>query len=82
MYLTPELLEGLPTKMINGVFIAKKLDTLWTDVTRKRTTDEWPQKRLNYEYYWTPTMGKMPCPYLIQKLTLCMTTQTMNTLTS
>ena len=68
--------------MINGVSIAKKLDTLWTDVTRKRATDERPQKRLNYEYYRTLTMGKTPCPYLTQKLTLCMTTQTMNTLTS
>ena len=28
MYLTPKLLEGPPTKMINGVSIAKKLDTL------------------------------------------------------
>ena len=28
MYLAPELLEGPPTKMINGVSIAKKLDTL------------------------------------------------------
>ena len=36
MYLTPELLEGPPTKTINGVSIAKRLDTLWTDVTRKR----------------------------------------------
>ena len=28
MYLAPELLEGPPTRTINGVFIAKKLDTL------------------------------------------------------
>ena len=35
MYLAPELLEGPPTKTINGVSIAKKLDTLWIDVTRK-----------------------------------------------
>ena len=82
MYLAPELLEEPPTKMINGVSIAKKLDTLWTDVTRKRATDEWPQKRPNYKYYRTPTMGKTPCPYLIQKPTLCMMTQTMTTLTS
>ena len=82
MYLAPELLEGPPTKTINGVSIAKKLDTLWTDVTRKRTTDEQPQKRPNYAYYQTPIMGKTPCPYPIQKLTLCMMTPTMNTLTS
>ena len=47
MYLDPKLLEGPPTKMINGVSIAKELDTLWTDVTRKHVTDERPQKRLN-----------------------------------
>ena len=82
MYLSPELLEGPPTKTINSVSIAKKLDTLWTDVTRKRVTDEQLQKRPNCEYYWTLTMGKTPCPYLTQKLTLCMTTQTTNTLTS
>ena len=82
MYLAPELLEGPPTKTINGVSIAKKLDTLSTDVTRKHTTDERPQKRPNYEYYQTLTMGKTPCPYLTQKPTLCMMTQTMNTLTS
>ena len=35
MYLTPELLEGPETKMINGVSIAKKLDTLWTDCYKK-----------------------------------------------
>ena len=40
MYLAPELLEEPPTKMINGVSIVKKLDTLWTDVTRKRVIDE------------------------------------------
>ena len=47
MYLDPELPEGPPTKMINGVSIAKKLDTLWTDVTKKRVTDERPLKRPN-----------------------------------
>ena len=82
MYLAPELLEGPPTKTINGVSIAKKLDTLWTDVTRKHTTDGRPQKRPNYIYYRTPTMDKTPCPYLILKPTLCMMTPTMNTLTS
>ena len=82
MYLAPESLEGPPTKTINGVSIAKKLDTLWTDVTRKRVTDERPQKRPNYEYYRTPTMDKTPCPYLTQDLTLCMMTPTMNTQTS
>ena len=50
MYLAPELLEGPPTKMINSVSIAKKLDTLWTDVTRKHVTDERPWKRPNYDY--------------------------------
>ena len=82
MFLGPELLKGPRTKMINGVSIAKKLGTLWTDVTRKHATDERPQKRPNYEYYRTPTMGKTPCPYLIRKPTLCMMTQTTNTLTS
>ena len=82
MYLGPELLEGPPTKMINGVSIAKKLDTLWTDVTKKRVTDERPQKRPNCGYYRTLPMGKTPCPYLTQKLTLCMMTQRTNTLTS
>ena len=82
MYLGPELLEGPPTKTINGVSIAKKLDTLWTDVTRKRATDERLQKRPNCGYYRTLPMGKMPYPYLTQKLTLCMTTQRTNTLTS
>ena len=47
-YLGSELLEGPPTKTINGVSIAKKLDTLWTDVTRKRVTGGRPQKRPNY----------------------------------
>ena len=42
MYLGPESPEGPPTKMINGVSIAKKLDTLWTDVTRKCVIDKWP----------------------------------------
>ena len=78
----PESLEGPPTKMINGVSIAKKLDTLWTDVTRKRATDGRPWKRPNYVYYPNPTMDKMPCPYLILKPTLGMMTPTMNTLTS
>ena len=82
MYLAPELLEEPPAKMINGVSIAKKLDTLWTNVTRKCVIDKRPQKRPNYEYYQTPTMGKTPHQYLIQKPTLCMTTQTMTTLTS
>ena len=45
MYLGPELPEGPPTKMINGVSIAKKLDTLWTDVTRKRVTDGRPWEK-------------------------------------
>ena len=48
MYLNPELPGGPPTKTINGVSIAKKLDTLWTDVTRKRMTGGRPQKRPNY----------------------------------
>ena len=82
MYLDPESLEGPPTKMINSVSIAKKLDTLWTDVTRKRATDGWLWKRLNYVCYRNPTMDKTPCPYLILKPTLCMMTPTMNTLTS
>ena len=82
MYLDPKLLEGPPTKTINGVSTAKKLDTLWAGVTRKRATDGQPQKRPNYAYYRTPTMDKTPCPYLIQKPTLCMMTLTMNTLTS
>ena len=42
MYLDPELPEGPPTKTINGVSIAKKLDTLWIDVTRKCVTDGRP----------------------------------------
>ena len=82
MYLAPELLEGPQTKTINSASIAKKLDTLWTDVTRKHATDEWPQKRPNYNYYRTPTMGKTLCPYPIQKPTLCMMTPITNTLTS
>ena len=49
MYLAHQLLEGPPTKMINGVSIAKKLDTLWRDVTRKQVTDERLQKRPNYD---------------------------------
>ena len=47
MYLNLEWLEGPPTKTISGVSIAKKLDTLWTDVTRKCVTDERPLKRPN-----------------------------------
>ena len=82
MYLGPELPEGPPTKTINGVSIAKKLDTLWTDVTRKGGTDGQPWKRPNYIYYPNPTMDKTPCPYLILKPTLGMMTPTMNTLTS
>ena len=82
MYLGPELLEGPRTKTINGVSIAKKLDILWTDVTRKHATDERPQKRLNCDYYRTLPMDKRHCPYLTQKLTLGMTTQRTNTLTS
>ena len=82
IYPVPELLEGPPTKTINGVFIAKKSDTLWTDVTRKHVTDERPQKRLNCDYYRTLPMDKRHCPYLTQKLTLGMTTQRTNTLTS
>ena len=81
-YLGPELLEGPRTKMINGVSIAKKLDTLWTDVTRKRATDERPQKRLSCDCYRTLQMGKIPCLYKTQQLTLGMTTQRTNTLTS
>ena len=81
-FLGPELLEGPRTKTINGVSIAKKLGTLWTDVTRKRATDERPQKRPSYDYYQTLQMGKMPCPYLTQLLTLGMTTQRTNILTS
>ena len=82
MYLGPKLPEGPPTKMINSVSIAKKLDILWTDVTRKRTTDGQPRKRPNYAYYRTPTMDKTPCQYLTRRPTLCMMTPTMNTLTS
>ena len=82
MYLNPELPEGPPTKTINGVSTVKKLDTLWTDVTRKRATDGQPQKRPNYAYYRTPTLDKTPCPFLIRKQTLCIMTPTMNTLTS
>ena len=82
IYLGPELLEGPPTKMIKGVSIARKLDTLWTGVTRKRVTDERPQKRPNCDCYRTLQMGKTPYPYLTLKLTLGMTTQRTNTLTS
>ena len=82
MYLGPELLEGPPTKTINGVSIAKKLDTLWTGVTRKCVTDEQPQKRLSCDCYRTLQMGKTPCPYLTQQLTLGMMTQRTNILTS
>ena len=82
MFLGPELLEGPRTKTINGVSIAKKLGTLWTDVTRKRVTDERPQKRPSYDYYRTLQMGKTPCPYLTQLLTLGMTTPRTNILTS
>ena len=81
-YLGPELLEGPPTKTINGVSIAKKLATLWTGVTRKHATDERPQKRPSCDCYQTLQMGKMPCPYLTQQLTLGMTTRRMNILTS
>ena len=81
-YLDPELLEGPRTKTIKGVSIAKKLDILWTDVTRKRATDERPQKKRNCDYYRTLPMDKRHCPYLTQKLTLGMTTQRTNTLTS
>ena len=82
MYPDPALLEGPPTKTINGVSIAKKLDTLWIGVTRKRATDERPQKRLSCDYYRTLQMGKTPCPYLTLLLTLGMTTQRTNILTS
>ena len=81
-FLGPELLEGPRTKTINGVSIAKKLDILWTDVTRKRVTDERPQKRPSCDYYRTLQMGKTPCPYLTQLLTLGMMTQRTNILTS
>ena len=81
-YLGPKLLEGPQTKTINGVSIAKKLATLWTGVTRKRATDERPQKRPSCDYYQTLPMGKRPCPYLTLKLTLGMTTQRTNTLNS
>ena len=81
-YLGPELLEGPRTKTINGVSIAKKLDTLWTDVTRKCATDERPQKRPSCDCYRTLQMGKTPCLYQTQQLTLGMTTQRTNTLTS
>ena len=82
IFLGPELLEGPRTKTINGVSIAKKLDTLWTDVTRKCATDEQLQKRPNCACYRTLQMDKMPCPYLTQLLTLGMTTQRTNILTS
>ena len=81
-YLDPELLEGPRTKTIKGVSIAKKLDILWTDVIRKRATDERPQKKRNCDYYRTLPMDKRHCPYLTQKLTPGMTTQRTNTLTS
>ena len=82
MYLGPELLEGPPTKMINGVSIARKLDTLWTGVTRKHATDERPQKRPSCDCYRTLQIGKTPYLYQTQQLTLGMTTQRANTLTS
>ena len=79
----PRVAGRTPNKDDKTVFLLpRKLGTLWTDVTRKRATDKRPQKRPSYDYYRTLQMGKMPCPYLTQLLTLGMTTQRMNILTS
>ena len=62
MYLGPELLEGPRTKTINGVSIAKKLDILWTDVTRKHATDERAAEKAELRLLSDPTNGQETLP--------------------